>query len=383
MTEEKIKQIIEFYLEPNSLRKTSKHFNISYNTIKKILLNNNIKLHSKEILNKIQSDIHKQIEESKKIKGYNSIKVDVEKLSCDILKHFNSLDELQKYWKTHTKREIDLFVKRKFNISYYIFKNIVLNYFKLEDRTLEESKKLGLKHLKEACLKKYGVDMLYKYGSKEFNDLMVKKYGVDNYFKTDDVRKMTHDRCFGTRLSDEYKQKISDTVKSKECQERTKKTCLERYGVEYTFQSENNIQKSQQTCLEKYGMKHPPKRKYCVNDVYFDSFPEVALYLFAINHNETIIRCPICFKYYYKNEEHSYYPDFLYKGQLIELKGGQFLKEDGTWQVPFDHTLDGLMEAKRQCALSNSVKILYPSDYKKYLDWFKKSKYKKIDFIVK
>lgn len=425
----KEEEIIDFYLTPHSLNDTFKHFNTTKNVIRKILIANDIKFHSKEICNKIQSDKHKQIQKLKREIGYISSKIDVPHVSESILKYFKNIESLQRYWKEHTRREIDCFVKKTFNISYYLFRRIVLEYFKLEDRTKNESRELGKIHKENTCIQKYGTATLYQYGSKEFAELMIKKYGVDNYFKTDEMKKMTHDRCFGKRLSAECKQKISTTVKSKDCQERTKKTCLEKYGVEYTFQTENNIQKSKKTCLERYGhesytqtseyknkvkqtclekygvdsysktkefinklkekfmlqygMEHAPRKLYCVDNIYFDSFPEVALYLYAINHDETIIRCPVCFKYIYENKEHSYYPDFLYNDQLIELKGGQFLKEDGTWQAPFDHTLDDLMEAKRQCALNNNVKILYPSDYKKYLDWFKKSKYKKIDFVVK
>ena len=73
----------------------------------------------------------------------------------------------------------------------------------------------------------------------------------------------------------------------------------------------------------------------------------------------------------FNNEEHQYWPDFLVDGQLFELKGDQFLKEDGTWQNPYDHSLDALYEAKHQCAITNNVKILYYKDYKKYLDYIK------------
>lgn len=38
--------------------------------------------------------------------------------------------------------------------------------------------------------------------------------------------------------------------------EKTKQTCLQRYGCEYSFQSDNNKEKSKQTCLQKYGEEH-------------------------------------------------------------------------------------------------------------------------------
>lgn len=38
--------------------------------------------------------------------------------------------------------------------------------------------------------------------------------------------------------------------------EKSKRTCLEKYGCEYSFQSENNKSKSRKTCMEKYGYRY-------------------------------------------------------------------------------------------------------------------------------
>ena len=48
-------------------------------------------------------------------------------------------------------------------------------------------------------------------------------------------------------------------------------------------------------------------------------------------------------------------PDFKVDNKYIELKGDQFLKSDGTWQCPFDHSLDAIYEAKHQCLIKNNV----------------------------
>jgi len=44
---------------------------------------------------------------------------------------------------------------------------------------------------------------------------------------------------------------------SEEVKQKSKDTCLEKYGVEYSLQSEEVKQKSKDTCLEKYGVEHP------------------------------------------------------------------------------------------------------------------------------
>ena len=43
----------------------------------------------------------------------------------------------------------------------------------------------------------------------------------------------------------------------KNAQNKRKDTCIERYGVENPFQSEEVKQKSKDTCIERYGVEHP------------------------------------------------------------------------------------------------------------------------------
>lgn len=90
------------------------------------------------------------------------------------------------------------------------------------------------------------------------------------------------------------------------------------------------MNKAKETLKQRYGVEHPPKRLYCFDNIYFDSFPELALYLYAKENNEEIKRSPCTLKYTINGIEHDYLPDFLYNGQLVEIKGKQFLKEDGT-----------------------------------------------------
>ena len=168
---------------------------------------------------------------------------------------------------------------------------------------------------------------------------------------------------------------------SKEVIEKIKQTNLEKYGCEYYFQADEFKNKAKNTLKEKYGIYHSPKSTYIYQDQYFDSFPELCIYSYCIENNIEIRREPIELSFIFEGKEHHYYPDFKINNKLIEVKGNQFLKEDGTWNCPFDHALDALYEAKHQCALKNNVKILYKEDYKKYIDWFY-TKYKKEDFFV-
>lgn len=104
--------------------------------------------------------------------------------------------------------------------------------------------------------------------------------------------------------------------------------------------------------------------------------------MYAIDHNISIDRCPTKLEYTYEDKKHYYFPDFLYDGKLLEIKGDQFFKEDGTMQCPFAHEFDEIAEVKHQCTLKNNVIIWRFDDYKFALGYFN-SKYSKEDFLIK
>ena len=206
---------------------------------------------------------------------------------------------------------------------------------------------------RETCIIKYGVDCSskakeVKEKAKRTNQL---KYGVDNYTQSND-----------------FKQKVMSTN-------------IKKYGVKWRVMTEEFKLQYKKTMLRKYGVEccmHCPqifakiKSKYFYEDRWFSSAPELAFYIFLKDSGKTFEYQPeVTIKYIFNNEQHQYWPDFLVDGQMIELKGNQFLKEDGTWQNPYDHSLDALYEAKHQCCIANNVKILYYKNYKKYLDYVK------------
>ena len=198
LSEEKTREVINFYLTPHSIRDTAKHFNLDRQTLKYFLIKQNVKLHDKHTINKIQHNkkvalLEEKPKESIEIKYYQAVN--------KILAYFKTIDNLDNYWHTHSRREIATFVQNTFNISYFIFRRIILEYFKLVDRTRDEIIAINRKHTKETNLKRYGMD-------------------------------------------------------------------------------------------------HAPNKIYAVDNVYFDSFPELALYLYAKEHNEIIQRCPVKLNYF-------------------------------------------------------------------------------------
>ena len=97
------------------------------------------------------------------------------------------------------------------------------------------------------------------------------KYGTDNYFITEEYKQKSRQTClekYGVEHIGQAKE-VKDKIKKKTNKNREerltkqkidkknyKDVCLERYGVEYYQQSEEFKQKSRQTCLEKYGVEH-------------------------------------------------------------------------------------------------------------------------------
>ena len=139
-------------------------------------------------------------------------------------------------------------------------------------------------------------------------------------------------------MTEEEKQSIAD---------KTKQTCLERYGVEFYSQTEEANQSH--------------KTRYQYQDIMFDSSWELYFYLYHKMNNHNISRATNRLKYTFNGKDHYYFPDFNVDGKLYEIKGGQFWKE-GTMQNPYDHTLDALFEAKHLCGLKNGVTFIKEDD---------------------
>lgn len=112
----------------------------------------------------------------------------------------------------------------------------------------------------------------------------------------------------------------------------------------------------------------------------------MALWIYAKDHNEEIQRCPYCFSYVYKGKQYKYFPDFLYKGDIVEVKGNQLLDKDHNLVEIYSGKADKKLQAKQRCMEENNVhvwdyeKIKFALDYIKanyganYLKKYKKQK---------
>lgn len=97
--------------------------------------------------------------------------------------------------------------------------------------------------------------------------------------------------------------------------EKCKRTKKAKYGDEYF----NNYEKGVKTLLLRYGRVFNISN-YKYDEVLFDSSWELALWIYAKDHGEEIEREPCYFEYEFEGKKHKYFPDFRYKGKLIEIK---------------------------------------------------------------
>ena len=420
-TKEQEKEIIEFYLKPNTIEDTSENFNISRTVIKNILDKNNIKVHSKEILNQLHFNkiINGRDQEiinyylagnssEKTAKAFNIGRPAVIKLLMlhninlrddskiipiekeqevidfyltpnslrETCKHFNAKnhDTIKNILKKHNTpmhpQEVCMQLKQQKATKTKLERYGVTNTYQIPaiaakaQRAWKENEPEIRKKMQQTSLEKYG-DPNY-HNEEKIKQTRLEKYGVENFFQNKEIHK-----------------KALTKASSPEALDKKRQTCLERLGTETPLNNKACREKGFETLYNKYGMYHSPSYNYTYNNVLFDSFPELCFYLYCLNNNIKVQREPIRLPFIFNNKKYYYCPDFSADGQLIEIKGNQFLTEDGKWQNPYDHTIDEQMEAKHQCALANNVKILYNVDYQKYLDWFYANNYKKEDFLIK
>ena len=243
-------------------------------------------------------------------------------------------------------------------------------------------------------------------------ETMLELYGVENPTQLKEVQ----DRIKETRYNKfgEYNNmpKLISTVRERygvDCvfqngyiSDKAKETCLDKYGNEVYSKSEHYqqrkseyIEKMAKTMNERYGVDcftkcdsykdmmielrelHPEifqsSTRFIYNEFTFDSIPEFCVYIYCIDHWIPIIRnYTQYFKYIdIRGKAHRVYPDFIINGNLVEIKGGHFFKEDGTMYLPYRNPewddeeyeyQSSIYTSKWKCLLSNGVQILKDTD---------------------
>lgn len=327
LSEQEIQFIIDLYLEGYSISKVAKEARVCRDYVKDILLKHSIKLRTAEEQANLRADsVRKTC--LKKYGVENAFKADwaKEKIRTTNLERYGSehysSTELSKLrvsetWQNKSQEEI-------------------------EARTSK---------IKQTCLKRYGVDSPSKSDSvkQRIKNTNLERYGVTSVLA--DKEKMK------TAIIEKYG--VENVFQSEEIKEKIKQSMVANYGVEHFFQSELNMCKS-------------VFRKYVFNDEYFDSLPELAVWLYMVDHNIDIQRNTSSFSYSFGGCDHVCFPDFIINGQLVEIKGDHLFKK-----MLIKNTIEN---AKYHCLLENKVEVWTSSTYNKYLNWFNKKGYDKNDF---
>ena len=111
----------------------------------------------------------------------------------------------------------------------------------------ECTNKLRKQHIDETLIKLYGTTT---YNNVEkTKKTCLEKYGVENVAQDNNVKNKTKKTCL-------EKYGVEYITQSNTFKQKTKETCLEKYGVEYITQSNTFKQKTKETCLEKYGVEY-------------------------------------------------------------------------------------------------------------------------------
>lgn len=220
---------------------------------------------------------------------------------------------------------------------------------------------------KQTCLERYGTEVPHSYGSEEFKEILKKKYGTANYHNIEKMKQTNLERYGAECIFN------TDYFKNK-----NKETCLAKYGTEWASQALSIREKQSETLKntitkrtdeEWHQIRQKANKGYLYENLWFDSSWELALWIYAKDHNEEIEREPCAIDWEFKNKKHKYFPDFRYKGNLIEIKGDHFLTEDGTFQNPFQPDLNDVYEAKHQMLLANNVQLWLRKDVEFALDY--------------
>lgn len=371
-------EIIDFYLAPNLGKDTCKKFNICQETLTRLLEKNNIPKHSNETVNQLRS-IQFTFEQEQEIINYYLIPKSQNQTAI----HFNINRNLLKR------------ILKKYNISLHSSELIGQLQAKEAEKTNWE--RYGYKSpvqtkevqdkIKATNLERYGVENVSQAEiiKEKKKQVFQEHYGVDYSFQAKEIKNKIEQTMWSRYGKKSYTQTEDYILK-------TKQTNLEKYGYEYASQSPEGKEKRRRSCQaeygtnyyfqtkefkeilkQRYGVYHCSRKRYKYNNETFDSFPELCFYVYNIVNNKKIIREPCKLVFIFEDKECNYIPDFQVDDQLIEIKGPQFIKEDGSWRNPYEHHLDNLFEAKHQCAIKNNVKILTESEYLFYENWFKQN----------
>ena len=209
------------------------------------------------------------------------------------------------------------------------------------------------------------------------------RFGADNAFQSDDIKlkiKQKMVKLYG----------VEHALQSPTLFNKAKLSWINTLGVDNPLKSEVIKQKSVEKCQELWGVDNYAQttefHKRCHKRYTNPKYPELSfattwefkVYDFlTMNHIQFEYQPEISIPYKCEGTHHTYHPDFLVNGRIVEVKGDNFFRineETGkeemylTWKGNLsDEEYEWkckVMEAKHQCMIANNVIILRHSQIK-------------------
>ena len=236
----------------------------------------------------------------------------------------------------------------------------------LRNRSKEE-KEIHLQRIKDSKLKNHG-DPNWNNRKKGVETLRKKNNGNYESDETKEKKKKTNLEHCG------YDCNFKDPA----WQEKARQTRLETTGYEYPAQDPKIQEKIKNTKQKRFGQPCSPSHHYTYDEKSFDSSYELAMYIWLKDNGIHFeYSCTTYFDYIDKNgKSHVYCPDFKIGNSIVEIKGQQFIDENGKLTVPYkgknkqdSQLLIDVAQAKHECMKLNNVKMLTLKDIDKQLKY--------------
>lgn len=337
-------EIINFYLAPHTLNETAAQFNINKYSIKKILVENNIKLHSREVRS---ARIKQAFTEQYGVDNPSKNKSIQEKIKKTSLAKYGT-DRPQKAEAVKEKA-----------------KNTCLD--KYGAISSAQNKDIQNK-IKRTNLERYGYacSLQNEDIQAKSKQTVLEKYNVDNVMQNDGIKEKVK-RTMLQRYGVEY------APQNEEIKEKSKATCQQKYGVDYPGMSPSAISKGQHTMQTRYGVTHPSQSKEILTrsfetkrkrNTFNSSAPEEKYYIYLCKKYsvEDIFR-------QYSDKRYPFNCDFYIKS--LDL----FIELNLSWthgNKPFENTAEDLCKlaiwrekAKTSVYYQNAIDVWTRRDIKK------------------
>lgn len=215
------------------------------------------------------------------------------------------------------------------------------------------------KQIAQTCKEKYGTEyaILSADVQKQIRDTKLERYG-DEYYTNRDKSAKTFNEHF------------KDEEFRKEINKKKKDTNNKKYNCDWSLQNDKIKEKSKATWQTTLGVSHPSKsleirskqrKKYKYNDICFDSSWELAYYIWLKDNNVRFEYHTVTLKYFWENEEHTYFVDFKVFNTLVEIKSPLLYEK-----MLLKNSIDN---AKLQCMNQHNIKII--TDCSKYVEYIK------------